>query len=283
MDILHTVILGFIQGLTEFLPVSSSGHLVITSSLYKLLSGNEFIQAGGEEIFTDIILHVGTLFAVIFYFREDITKILKAFFTACRTKDFSSIDAKMPIYLILATFFTVIIAYPLNEFCEKMVSSPANVGFFLIITGIVLFVSEHLSRKTQNDAECSKITLKQALLIGIAQGLAACPGLSRSGMTIAAGLFAGLNRVTAARYSFLLSILIILGSSVFYPILKLNSGEIVGFNWLAIVVGFFVSMIIGYFCVKYFMKFLNRYSMKCFAYYCCIVGVCAIVFFNFVK
>lgn len=283
MDILHTIILGFIQGLTEFLPVSSSGHLVITSSLYKLISGSEFMQVGGEEIFTDIILHVGTLFAVAFYFRKDITNMIKAFLTACKTRDFSSLDSKMPIYLVLATFFTVIIAYPLNEFCEKMVSSPAIVGIFLIITGFVLFASEHFSKRTQNDGECNKITLKQALLIGVAQGIAACPGLSRSGMTIAAGLFAGLNRVTAARYSFLLSILIILGSSIFYPILKLESGEMAGFNWSAITVGFFVSMLVGYFCVKYFMQFLNRYSMKCFAYYCWIVGVCAIVFFNFVK
>ncbi len=283
MDILHTIILGFIQGLTEFLPVSSSGHLVITSSLYKLISGSEFMHASGEEIFTDIILHVGTLFAVVFYFRKDIMKMIKAFLTACKTKDFSSLDSKMPIYLVLATFFTVIIAYPLNEFCEKMVSSPAIVGIFLIITGFVLFASEHFSKKTQNGGECNKITLKQALLIGVAQGIAACPGLSRSGMTIAAGLFAGLNRVTAARYSFLLSILIILGSSIFYPILKLESTEIAGFNWTAIGVGFFVSMLVGYFCVKYFMQFLNRYSMKCFAYYCWIVGVCAIVFFNFVK
>ena len=283
MDILHTIILGFIQGLTEFLPVSSSGHLVITSSLYKLISGNEFLTASGEEIFTDIILHLGTLFAVIFYFRKDITNMIKAFLTACKTKDFSSLDSKMPIYLVLATFFTVIIAYPLNEFCEEMVSSPAIVGIFLVITGFVLFASEHFSKRTQNDGECNQISLKQALLIGVAQGIAACPGLSRSGMTIAAGLFAGLNRVTAARYSFLLSILIILGSSIFYPILKLESTEIAGFNWSAIGVGFLVSMLVGYFCVKYFMQFLNRYSMKCFAYYCWIVGVCAIVFFNFVK
>lgn len=283
MTFLHAIILGFIQGLTEFLPVSSSGHLVLTSSLYKLLSGAEFLHAGGEEIFTDIILHLGTLIAVVFYFRKDIIDMLKAFFTACKTKDFSSLEAKMPIYLILATFFTVIIAYPLNEFCAKMVSSPAIVGGFLIVTGFVLFASEEFSKKTQNNTECTNITLKQALLIGISQGIAACPGLSRSGMTIAMGLFAGLNRVTAAKYSFLLSILIILGSSIFYPILKLESTEIAGFNWSAIGVGFLVSMLVGYFCVKYFMQFLNKYSMKCFSYYCWIVGVCAIVFFNFVK
>lgn len=283
MSVLQTVILAIIQGLTEFLPVSSSGHLVITSSLYKILSGQEFIHAGGEEIFTDIMLHVGTLVAVIFYFRKDIMNMLQAFCKACKTKDFSSLESKMPIYLVLATFFTVIIAYPLNEFCEQMVSSPAIVGIFMIITGFILFFSEHLTKKTQNNTECTKITLKQALMIGVAQGIAACPGISRSGMTICAGLLSGLNRVTAARYSFLLSILIILGSSIFYPILKLESGEVVSFNWTAIGVGFVVSALVGYFCVKYFMQFLNKYSMKCFAYYCWIVGVCAIIFFNFVQ
>lgn len=280
MNLIQTVILAIVQGLTEFLPVSSSGHLVITSSLYKVISGNDFIQAGGEEIFTDIILHVGTLFAVVFFFRKDIMDILKAFFSACKTKDFSSLEAKLPFYIIWGSFFTVIIAFPLNEFCEKMVSSPVVVGMFLIITGCILFFSEHLSKKTQNNAECTKITLKQSVIIGIAQGIAACPGISRSGMTICAGLLTGLNRVTAARYSFLLSTVIILGSSIFYPILKLDSSEVAVFNWFNISVGFIVSFIVGYFCIKYFMAFLNKYSMKCFGYYCWIIGFCAIIFFS---
>lgn len=283
MTILHAIISGIIQGLTEFLPVSSSGHLVIVSSIYKLINGSDFTQAGSEEIFTDIILHVGTLFAVVFFFRKEITEIIQAFIRACKTKDFSSLEAKMPFYLVLGTFFTIIIAYPLNEFCEDLVSSPAIVGIFLLITGFVLFLSEHLSKKTQNDTECKNITLKQAIIIGLAQGIAACPGLSRSAMTISAGLLAGLNRATAAKYSFLLSILIILGSSVFYPILKLQAVDITAFNWNAIIIGFFVSMIVGYFCIKYFMAFLNKYSMKCFAYYCWIVGICVIIFFGFIK
>ncbi len=283
MTYLQTIILGLIQGLTEFLPVSSSGHLVITSSLYKIISGADFLSASGEEIFTDIILHLGTLAAVIFYFRKDLIEMTKAFIQACKTKDFSSLEAKMPIFLVIGTFFTVIIAYPLNEFCETMVASPAIVGIFLIITGFILFISEQISKKTQNDEKCTRITLKQAIIIGLAQGIAACPGLSRSGTTIATGLFIGLNRIAAARFSFLLSILIILGSSIFYPILKLEVHEIQAFNWGAIAVGFLVSGLSGYFCVKYFMKFLNKYSMKCFAYYCWIVGVCAIIFFNSVK
>lgn len=283
MTYLHTIILGLIQGLTEFLPISSSGHLVITSSLYKILSGKEFLQANGEEIFTDIILHLGTLAAVIFYFRKDIINMIKSFLTACKTKDFSSLEAKMPLYLVIGTFFTIIIAYPLNEFCEKMVSSPAIVGIFLIITGLILFLSEKFSTNTQNNEKCTNITLKQAIIIGLAQGIAACPGLSRSGTTIAAGLFSGLNRVTAAKYSFLLSILIILGSSIFYPILKLEVIEMQTFNWSAIGVGFLISLISGYFCIKYFMQFLNKYSMKCFAYYCWFIGICVIIFFNTVK
>ncbi len=283
MSIIHVLILAIMQGLTEFLPVSSSAHLVITSSLYKLACGQELITAGNEEIFTDIVLHLGTLFAVVFFFKKDILQIINAFITACKTKNFDSFEAKLPVYLTVGTIFTIITAYPLNEFCEKMVSSPAIVGFFLIITGFVLFFSEQLSQKIKQQENSNQITLKKSILIGLAQGIAACPGLSRSGMTISAGLLAGLNRITAAKYSFLLSILIILGSSVFYPVLKLKTSEITSFNWISITIGFFVSMIVGYFCVKYFMQFLNKYSMKCFAYYCWVIGVCAIVFFNFVK
>ncbi|MCR5261849.1 MAG: undecaprenyl-diphosphate phosphatase [Candidatus Gastranaerophilales bacterium] len=283
MTLLHTVLLAIIQGLTEFLPVSSSAHLVLTSSLYKIISGQEFLQAGEEEIFTDIILHLGTLLAVVFFFRKDIMKIIKAFINACKTKDFSSLESKMPLYMVIGTFFTVIIAFPLHEYFENMVSAPEIVGICLIITGFILFLSEHLSKKTQNDAECNKITLKQSILIGIAQGIAACPGISRSGMTICAGLMTGLNRVAAARYSFLLSILIILGASVFYPVLKLDSSEIAVINWTSIIVGFFTAFVVGYLCVKFFMAFLSRFSMKCFAYYCWIVGLCAIIFFGFIS
>lgn len=282
MTILHSVILGIIQGLAEFLPVSSSGHLVIVSAIYKILSGEEFMTASQEEIFTDIILHLGTLIAVVFYFRKDIADMLKAFFTALKTKDFSSLNAKMPLYLVVGTIFTIIIAYPLNEFCETLVSSPVVVGIFLLITGFILFLSEEFSKKTQNDKECTSITWKQVIIIGVAQGIAACPGLSRSGMTICSGLMTGLNRVTAARYSFLLSILIILGASVFYPILKIETTDIMNFNWVAIFTGFLFSMFVGYFCVKYFMQFLNKYSMKCFAYYCWVIGIITVCLFKYI-
>lgn len=280
MTVIQVVILAIIQGLTEFLPVSSSGHLVIASALYQILSGQPLVFGGEDEVFTDMILHVGTLFAVMIFFRKDIINICKAFIQAVKTKDFSSFEAKLPVYLILGTFFTVIIAFPLHEFCEDLVETPQIIGFFLLITGAILFFSEKLTEKNNNVKD--KITLKQSILIGLAQGLASIPGISRSGTTIAAGMLSGLDRVTAARYSFLLSIFIILGASICYPVLKLDASELTAINWKAVILGFFTSIIVGYICVKYFMSFLGKYSMKGFAYYCWFIGICAIIYFNFV-
>ncbi|MDD3237254.1 MAG: undecaprenyl-diphosphate phosphatase [Candidatus Gastranaerophilales bacterium] len=278
MSTLQAILMGFIQGLTEFLPVSSSGHLVLVSSVYKLLCGHEFITANGEEVFFDIVLHLGTLFAIFIFFWKDLIKIIKEFVNAVKTKNFSAPEAMLPIYLVVGTIFTILVAYPLKDVSEKLISSPAIVGCFLILTGCVLFFSEIISTKINL---IDKMNFKRAIAIGIAQGLAAFPGLSRSGMTISTGLLCGVDRVTSARYSFLLSILIIIGTSIFYPILEIEPNSFINFNWGSIVIGFFVSLIVGYFCIKYFMKFLNKHSMKIFAYYCWIVGTLMAVGFHF--
>jgi len=281
MTVIQVVILAIIQGLTEFLPVSSSGHLVLTSAIYQIIR-HDFVFGGEEEVFTDIILHVGTLIAVLIFFRADIVKICKAFFNAVKTRDFSSFEAKLPIYLVIGTFFTVIIAFPLHEHCEDLVASPKIIGFLLLITGAILFFSENISSKKEKTEQNKNITLRQAILMGLAQGIAAIPGISRSGTTIATGMLSGLDRVTAARYSFLLSIFIIMGASIFYPILKLDADELTMINWTAVIIGFFTSVFVGYMCVKYFMQFIGKYSMKCFAYYCWFIGFCAIIYFNFI-
>ena len=162
-----------------------------------------------------------------------------------------------------------------------MVYHPALVGGLLIITGGVLFLSEYLSKKREGSTQ--KVSLKQALLIGLAQGVAVLPGFSRSGWTMATGLFAGLDRATSARYSFLLSIPIILGASMVYPFVKINVAEAVTYNWLAISVGTVVSGIVGYLCIKYFMKFISKFSLNIFGYYCVIMGVYTMIFFNVFK
>lgn len=278
MHILQSIIMGIVQGLSEFLPISSSAHLVITSNLYKVLKGLELTQESSQEIFLDIMLHLGTLIAVLIYFRKDIIEIIKAFLSAVKSKDFSDNNAKMALYILIGTIITVVIAFPLHDVAENLVYSPAIVGLLLIFTGILLFSAEAFSKRIQDKSD--KIDLKTSIFIAIAQGLAALPGFSRSGLTIATGLLNKKDRLTAARYSFLLSIPIILGASMVYPIIKIDFHEFANYNWNAIILGTIVSAIVGYLCIKYFLKFVGKYSLAFFGYYCIIVGALSFVFFN---
>lgn len=278
MDVIQSIFVGFIQGLTEFLPVSSSAHIVLAHSIYKLFVGASVSVTSNEEIFFDIIVHLGTLVAVLIYFKNEIIELLKAFSFAIIKKDFSSYEAKLCLYIILGTFITGFIALPLKNLTEKLVSTPYLVGLLLFITGFVLFSSEKIAKIFSKEEE--NVGLKKSIFIAIAQGLAIFPGFSRSGLTIATGLACGLTRIKAAKYSFLLSLPIILGASCVYPFLELDALQITQFNWLAIIIGFFVSAITGYLCVKYFMAFLAKYTLNCFAYYCWIIGILMFVLFN---
>ena len=157
-----------------------------------------------------------------------------------------------------------------------MVFKPAIVGGLLIFTGCLLLFSEWWGIRIKDKKE---INLKSSILIAIAQGLAALPGFSRSGLTIATGLLNGQDRKTAAEYSFLLSIPIILGASMVYPLIKIDFAEVVTYNWLAIIAGTIVSGIVGYLCIKYFLKFVSRFSLGIFGYYCLIMGIITAIFF----
>ncbi len=277
MNFIQAILMGIVQGLSEFLPISSSAHLVFTSNFYKVFKGIEIVQTSNEEVFFDIMLHLGTLAAVIIFFRKDIMRILNAMWNAFVKKDWSDKEAKLGLYIIAGTVITVILALPINEIAEKLVYTPSIVGVLLFITGFTLLYSEYKSKKLEEKK--SEVDLKTSIFIGLAQGLAALPGFSRSGWTIATGLFFGLDRVTAARYSFLLSIPIILGASMVYPLIKIDVAEAVGYNWSAIITGTLVSAIVGYLCIKYFMKFISKFSLAVFGYYCLITGLFTAVFF----
>lgn len=281
MNFVQAILMGIVQGLSEFLPVSSSAHLVFTSNFYKVFKNIPIVAQSNEEVFFDIMLHLGTLIAVLIFFRKDVLDILRALISACKKRDFSEHKAKLALYIIVGTLVTIALALPFNEIAEHLVYHPALVGGLLIITGGVLFFSEYLSKKKDNKSD--RVNLKQALLIGLAQGVAVLPGFSRSGWTMATGLFTGLDRQTAARYSFLLSIPIILGASMVYPIIKIDVAEAVGYNWSAILAGTVVSGVVGYLCIKYFMKFISKFSLNVFGYYCVIMGVFTLVFFNIFK
>ncbi len=276
MHLLQAILMGIVQGLSEFLPISSSAHLVFTSNFYKVIKHIDITQVSQQEIFFDIMLHFGTLIAVLIFFREDIINLAKAFVVSIKNKDFGNKDFKMCLYIIIGTILTSIIAICLCEISEMLVFMPAGVGIFLILTGLLILLSEFILKKR---IEKKPITLKVAILTGLAQGLASLPGFSRSGWTIAAGLMMGCDRLTAARYSFLLSIPVILGASMIYPFLQINPVDVFSFNWGMIITGTIVSGIVGYFCIKYFLKFLEKFSMALFGYYCIIAGILAYIFF----
>lgn len=277
MDLIQSILMGIVQGLSEFLPISSSAHLVFTSNFYKVFKGIEIVQESNQEVFLDIMLHLGTLIAVLIFFRKEIWAILKALYFGLKNKDYSSKDFKTGVYIFIGTIITVIIAFPLNEVAEFLVFKPAIVGGLLVGTGILLLFSEAWAKK---HADKKDISLKSSIMMAIAQGLAALPGFSRSGLTIATGLLNGSDRTTAAKYSFLLSIPIILGASMVYPLVKLDFAEVVTYNWVAIIAGTIVSGIVGYLCIKYFLKFVSKFSLGIFGYYCLIMGIVTAVFFS---
>ena len=150
MGFIQSILMGIVQGLSEFLPISSSAHLVFTSNFYKVFKGIEIVQQSNEEIFFDIMLHLGTLIAVIIFFRKEIYEIARDLFIACKNKDFSNHNAKLGLYIILGTVITIALALPLNDVAEHLVYHPALVGGLLIVTGFVLFFSEYLSKKRDN-------------------------------------------------------------------------------------------------------------------------------------
>lgn len=277
MNLIQAILMGIVQGLSEFLPISSSAHLVFTSNFYKVFANIPIHEQSGQEVFFDIMVHLGTLIAVLIFFRKDIIKIVKALFNALRSRVWTDDDAKIGFYIIVGTFLTVLVALPLHDFAERLVFSPSIVGGLLFITGFALLYSEYVSKHVK--ARKNQVDFKTSILIGLAQGIAAMPGFSRSGWTIATGLFSGLDRTTAARYSFLLSIPIILGASMVYPFVKLDLHEVVNYNWVAIIAGTVVSGVVGYLCIKYFMKFISKFSLAFFGYYCIIMGIATAVFF----
>lgn len=275
MHTLQAVITGSVQGLSEFLPISSSAHIVFANELYNLITLNSQNINHAEEIFFDIIVHLGTLLAVLIYFYRDLKEIIINFFNSFIKKDYSNPEFKIACYIILTTVITGVIGLILKNPVEFLVKNPQTICLFLMMTGIILLLSEKMYKANRT------INLKSAIFIGIAQGLAIFPGFSRSGLTISAALMSGLERIEAARFSFLISIPVILLASMVYPILELDLSEISQFNLKAICIGFFVSFVVGYLCIKYFMKLLGRLSLRSFGYYCLVAAPLMWVLFQF--
>lgn len=272
MDIIQALILGIVQGLTEFLPVSSSAHLVFVPYLI----GTE------SSLAYDTLLHIGTLVAVVAYFWNDIVHMIKSFFSSLidiprgqfRKGLHEDQFKKLAWFVIIGTIPAGLAGVLFKSNFESLFNNVLAVGFFLIITGFLLWGSEMVSRKISDKTSLKEMNVKNSLIIGIAQAFAIAPGISRSGATISAGLFLGLERELAARYSFLLSIPAILGAAL---VQTKDITSVLDISSAAAIAGFVAAIITGYLAIKLLLKLIKERNLLIFAYYCWIIGPLAII------
>lgn len=266
MDLFQSIILGLLQGLTEFLPISSSGHLLIVPALL-----------GWEDpgaAFTAVI-QLGTEAAVLIYFRHDLWRIFTTWIRSLREPELRrDVNARMGWYLIAATIPISILGLAFSDQIETAARNLYLVGAMLIVFGIILGIADNYGSR-KRDVE--NLSFRDGVLIGFAQSLALIPGVSRSGATISAGLFLGLNRAAAARFSFLLAIPAVVLSG-FYELTKILSGEeAVGVPFINVVVATVVAFVVGYAVIAWFLRYLTNNSFALFVGYRLIVGTGVII------
>jgi undecaprenyl-diphosphatase len=263
------ILLGIIQGLTELLPVSSSGHLVIAQSL---MPG--FHQPG---VLFDVMLHLGTLSAVIFFFREDILGILKAVVHPWRRPQplplFNHMEEslvperrRLAVHILAATFITGVIGLSFKDHIEALFQSVEMTAAGLLVTGVLLFFAD---RTRGADRPGEEMTFTDSLVIGLVQGIAIMPGISRSGSTISFGIFRGLRGDVAATFSFLISIPAILGAAVLEA---RHFTGVEGSELPAYVAGTAVAAIVGFLTLKFLFLVIRKRDLRFFGYYCWALG-----------
>lgn len=270
MELVKALILGLIQGLTEFLPVSSSGHLVLAQYFFGIEEG---------VVAMDVVLHLGTLAAVIIFFFGDIMRLIRAVPYLFSKKGGEGVqgDKRVIWMLVVASVPTALMGFLLSDFFDRMFATPVVVPFTLLITaGLMLWANKLLhGRRT-----LSRMRPMQALWIGIFQGLAIMPGISRSGSTIFASLIQGFEREEAARFSFLLSIPAIIGATVF----KIN--DIVGLTSsyaLPLLIGFLAAAVSGYIAIQFLFTLIKRQKLHVFSIYCAAIAVISLVAYFITK
>lgn len=270
MTVFQAFILGIVQGVTEFLPVSSSAHLVIVPELFNIPS---------PGVAFDVLLHLATLVAVVGYFIGDVVRIIRALFVPrSMKKEDVKYWRRLFFWLVIGSVPAAIIGLALNNFFEGLFSSTASVGIFLLVTTALLLASDlamaRAERLRREWVPLAQMKWSDAVIVGLYQALAIAPGISRSGSTISAGIFLGFDRETAARFAFLLSIPAILGAFLFkLPDLGGESGP----GGAALLVGFLAAAVSGFLSVRFMMRFLKKHRMWGFAIYTLVLGVFVLV------
>lgn len=264
MDFIQAILLGILQGATEFLPVSSSGHLVLVPWLLGWpVPGLAF----------DTIVHWGTAVAVVAYFWRDWVVLIRAAVRSLHTRSLADANARLAWFLMLGTVPAAVLGYALEDWFEAMFSRPAAAAAFLMVTAGILTVAEYWGRRQRG---LDTLTWRDALLIGLAQAAAILPGLSRSGATIAAGLGRDLEREPAARFSFLLATPIIFGAGLLQVTDLIQAGDLTS-QTPALVAGFLAAALAGWGCIHFLLRYLQRRRLYPFALYCAIVGLACLL------
>lgn len=261
-----SIVQGIIQGLTEFLPVSSSGHL----ALYQYFTGS---QNGELNLLTDIALHFGTLIAVVYYFRKD----LMPFFTVSGWKE--QTNRRLAALIVCSSIPTALIGLGFKKSFEKIAENPSIVALCLFLTGLVLLISEKIGKKLSEEQkdEINALSLAKAFFIGIAQGIAVTPGISRSGSTITACLFSKLKSEDAAKYSFLLMIPAVGGATLLEVLKIFKSGFPSELNPWALLVGIIASGITGFLSLKFLVFIIKKQKLAIFSYYLFVVSIASLI------
>jgi len=249
-----------VQGVTEFLPISSSGHLVFFQSLFGFRK---------SDVLFDVILHLGTLLAVVVYFRSDIVTIIKGVTARLKGKERNLEGERLLLWIGVSTVPTGLMGILLQDWFESLFLKPRTVGVMLLVTGGVLWLTRVAKQEGKSIFGMSWV---DALLIGIAQGVAIIPGISRSGATLSAGLFRGLDRELSGRFAFLLSIPAILGAALL-EIRKLGISTLMPAYLLGAAAAFFVGLL----ALKFLMKIIKIGKISHFCYYCWGVGMLMIL------
>ena len=273
MSLLSSILLGFIQGLTEFLPVSSSGHLAIAEHLLGMSGASDIPE------FFDVLLHLGTLVAVFVAYWAEVRDMVLEFFRGAKDLAHGTTPTPIPparrmILLIIVGTLPLFVVLPIKDFVEGLADNMYFVGGALLVTGCLLFASDRV-RKGHKCERSARI--QDVLVVGLAQAIATCPGISRSGTTITAGCFVGFDRKFAVRYSFLMSIPAILGANI----LSLKDAVSAGIIWADVpvyLVGVVVAAGVGYACIRLLKMIAEKGKFGFFAYYCWAAGVVTLIF-----
>ena len=286
MTIVQAIILGVIQGLTEFLPVSSSGHLAIMKNILRM-----DLETGALY---DVLLHVATLVAICIVMRKDIVKLILEFISIVRDvftnflifidrithkddqyyiKIMSSAYRRFVVLIIVSSIPTAIIGFLLNDIIETVENELLVPGICLIATAVIILISDFLADGTKKPKDA---TVYDAFAIGTAQGIATLPGLSRSGSTITACILCGFDRKFAVKYSFIMSMPAIFGALIL-KLSKISSETVTGGDIAVYIVGMIIAAVVGYFALIFTTRLVQKKSFKYFAFYCFGIGVVSII------